>query len=83
MLGELNTLVTMVVTQVREGRITVGTLRASFIREGMESEELTLLMEIIALEVNLGGSPTFAMRRETKAYTASCAKQPRLVDVVG
>ena len=79
MIGELDTLVTMMVTQVRRGCITIGTLRARFIHAGMDGEELTLLMELVALEVKLGGLPSFAMRRETKTYNTSRKKAvPRL-----
>lgn len=75
---QLDTFVNMVVAQVRQGSITVGMLTAQLIRHGMEEEEITLLLEIVALEVRLTKSPTFTMVRAAKAYRATTpTKRPR------
>lgn len=81
---QLDTFVNMVVAQVRQGSITVGMLTAQLIRHGMEEEEITLLLEIVALEVKLTKPPTFAMVRAAKAYkTTTSTRRQQLLDVVG
>lgn len=75
---QLDTFVNMVVAQVRQGSIAVGMLTAQLVRDGMDEEEITLLLEIVALEVKLTKPPTFAMVRAAKAYKATTPiKRPR------
>jgi len=48
---QLDNLVNIMVASVRSGSLTVGMLNAYLIREGVSEEELTLLLDIVALEV--------------------------------
>jgi hypothetical protein len=49
---QLEIMVEMIVACAREsGLVNMGAIRAALIRDGMDDEELTLLMEIVALEL--------------------------------
>lgn len=50
---ELEMMVAMMVTEVRESSITIGMLRAQLLCVGVDEEELALLLEVVTLEVSL------------------------------
>lgn len=80
---QLEVMVTMMVASVRHNHITIGALRARLLREGMDREEATLLLEVVALEVRLD-PPNFTMVQAIKAYKSTGAtKVPHTIDMVG
>ena len=79
-LPQLNDMITLMVAGVRNGHLTLGRLRASLLREGMDQEETTLLLELIALEVSLRH---ISMRQVVKSYKTACHPTAQhMVDLV-
>jgi hypothetical protein len=66
---QLNDMITLMVAGVRNGHLTLARLRVSLLREGMEQEELTLLLEVVKLEVSLR---RISVRQVVKSYKTTC-----------
>lgn len=58
----LEAFVEMVVACAQEGCVNVGVLRAQLIRNGMDDEEVSLLLEIVALEARSNPPRVHAVR---------------------
>lgn len=48
---ELETMVDMLVASARAKLVSIGTIRAQLIQDGMDEEEISLLIDIVALEM--------------------------------
>ncbi len=78
---QLEMMVELMVACAREpGSVSMGVMRAQLIREGMDSEELTLLMEIVALEVR-SNPPSVSMACASYKRTLQPPTQ-HIIDVV-
>lgn len=50
---QLNQFIALMVSLAKENTLHVGVLRAQLLQAGLSEEEMTLLLEIVALEVKL------------------------------